>query len=202
MAEHIRKRKMNDTKNAKKAAAQQRNAPETDSINLEIVDENTLKEDRILISSFEVLLKQYAKELEPVASTQAENNMTTNNNNLSHNNIVASLSESKTPLDNNAPPKESLNDVKKESSEAVSNKEKPSSNSNINGSGNDDRERERERDLRERSIKHQSPDRYDRNRSFERERDRDRSNRERDKNVVERGRPLIEEVRIKRKKSN
>lgn len=83
LGEYLKKKRSNDkaplTKNAKKAAAL-RNIPnkkmghsedgEIDeeegsqgNINLELVDEDTLKEDRAILGAFELILKQYANNL-------------------------------------------------------------------------------------------------------------------------------------------
>jgi RNA-binding protein 25 len=67
------------TKNAKKAV-QQRGMPnkktdsagETDCLNLELVDENTLKDDRVVIGSFEILLRQYATQLKEILQENAQ----------------------------------------------------------------------------------------------------------------------------------
>lgn len=79
MSDYLRKTRLDDkaplTKNAKKAAIM-RNIPskkgddadeddKSATINLELVDEDTLKQDRIVIGSLELLLKQYNKDLVP-----------------------------------------------------------------------------------------------------------------------------------------
>ena len=86
LGEYLRKNRRDDkaplTKNAKKAASF-RNIPnknarnnedgeiddeeaiDNKNINLELVDEDTLKEDRITIGALELILKQYSKDLNP-----------------------------------------------------------------------------------------------------------------------------------------
>ena len=71
LSEHIKKTrlgnlKLGQTKNAKKAAALRKSANNDDNdeeINLECVDEDTLKEDRIVIGALELILRQYSKDL-------------------------------------------------------------------------------------------------------------------------------------------
>ena len=78
LSEHLKKTRRGDalkTKNAKKAAIM-RNIPnkkggvdeeddEAKYLNLELVDEDTLKEDRVVIGALESILKQYHKDLNP-----------------------------------------------------------------------------------------------------------------------------------------
>jgi hypothetical protein len=93
LSEHLKKRRGDalKTKNAKKAAIM-RNIPnkkagggtgaddndddESKYLNLELVDENTLKEDRVVIGALESIKKQYHEDLNPepfvVASTTTE----------------------------------------------------------------------------------------------------------------------------------
>jgi RNA recognition motif-containing protein len=87
LGEYLRKTRRDDkgplTKNAKKAASlrsignkNSRNAEDGEldddesmndnkNINLELVDEDTLKEDRIALGALELILKQYSKDLNP-----------------------------------------------------------------------------------------------------------------------------------------
>ena len=80
LADYLKKNRPNqNTKNAKKAAAlrnirgalirppEDGEDEEEDSknMNLEAVDEDTLKEDRITIQALELILRQYAKDLDP-----------------------------------------------------------------------------------------------------------------------------------------
>jgi hypothetical protein len=41
-------------------------------LNLELVDENTLKDDRVVIGSFEILLRQYATQLNQILQENAQ----------------------------------------------------------------------------------------------------------------------------------
>lgn len=41
-------------------------------LNLELIDENTLKEDRIVLNTFELIYKQYEKELQPPAPVEQQ----------------------------------------------------------------------------------------------------------------------------------
>jgi hypothetical protein len=74
LSEHLKKTRRGDafkTKNAKKAATM-RNIPnkkggvdEEDDVTLELVDEDTLKEDRVVIGALESILKQHHRDLHP-----------------------------------------------------------------------------------------------------------------------------------------
>lgn len=79
LREHIKKSKMDNdkhpmTKNARKAEQLRQNNSNNNSmgngeddtrLNLELVDEDTLRDDRIVLGSFDVILRQYAKDLQP-----------------------------------------------------------------------------------------------------------------------------------------
>ena len=82
LSEHLKKTRHGDalkTKNAKKAAMlrslpNKKTAEEEEEdnkyLNLELVDEDTLKEDRMVIGALELILKQYNKELNPVVEAE------------------------------------------------------------------------------------------------------------------------------------
>jgi RNA recognition motif-containing protein len=74
LGEHIKRTRLNNdkvplSKNAKKAQQMRRKDEMSSSmddeltLNLELVDEDTLKEDRIVLSSFDIILKQYSRDL-------------------------------------------------------------------------------------------------------------------------------------------
>lgn len=93
LADYLKKNRPNqNTKNAKKAAAlrnirgalirppedgEAEEEEDPKNINLEAVDEDTLKEDRITIGALELILRQYAKDLDPPPPEQKTEEATT-----------------------------------------------------------------------------------------------------------------------------
>ncbi len=68
MLKNISSGKLNDQENENGSEEGSNNNKSTiNLLNLELIDENTLKEDRIVLCAFELIYKQYEKELQPPA---------------------------------------------------------------------------------------------------------------------------------------
>lgn len=218
--DHIKKmRGDNDksmTKNARKAhQLRQQGEEEEAQLNLELVDENTLREDRIVLNSFDVILRQYAKDLQPPAPTPAEDTENNNGSTTPKDDSPASTPTtaapgSSAPVEPSLTPKtetlasprisEAKPDVKEREKDREKEKEKEKEKER-------DRDRDRDRDRGERDREREREKEREREREKERERERDRERdkerereREREKERErERGKSTIYFINVKAK---